>query len=405
MVKGSVQAELSQSSDSHQRLLKWISLLWSGMFFITPYYEHSWRVWAGFAAVYAVFLLIYFGIAEASRPLMARVLLGLMFALGYVWFPFNHSSAGVFVYAAGLLGYVYKEPRAKLAATVFAGIVGLEIAAVAVEVHMMHLSMEWVENIAFYIVVIGLSNFAYSRQMMASAQLKRANQEIERLAQTAERERIARDLHDLLGHTLTVIAIKADLANRVFELDPERARQEISEVEATARKALAEVREAVAGYRATGLAAEIAQARRALAAAGVQLTTNLEPVRVPDELLTTLCLVLREAVTNVVRHARATICRLEMLQTEAGLRLVVEDDGVGELRAEGNGLRGMRERVGAEGGRMEVRSGRRTGTRLEVELPFEGENGREMSVAEAAPVGVEEGRKASEGRLGGLIEA
>ena len=157
---------------------------------------------------------------------------------------------------------------------------------------------------------------AYSRHVLASEQLVQANQEIEHLTQVAERERIARDLHDLLGHTLTVIVLKSDVANRLFTAQPDLAHREIAEVEATARKALAEVREAVAGYRAEGLAAEILHARRAFASAGVQLTTDIEYFFLSSAHTNMLCLILREAVTNVIRHAvrRSAISRCTAME-------------------------------------------------------------------------------------------
>lgn len=351
----------------HERAIQWVSLLWSAFFFIQPYYKHSVRVWLGFALFYAVFLTLYWAVVVLRNRWSQRAT-ALLFVLAFVYFPLNHSAGGLFVYPAVLLAFVTREPRAGRAAAKFATILGAEILGVFLEVYLLKLPMDWAENITFYIVVLGVSNFAYARQLMASDQLKLAHQEIERLAQTAERERIARDLHDLLGHTLTVIAIKADLANRVFSLDPAMAQREISDVEQTARRALAEVREAVAGYRGEGLPSEIAQARRTLAAAGVQLTTNVEPLPLPQDVLNTLCLALREAVTNVVRHARATMCVLELKGTDTGVRLCLEDNGSGGAVVEGSGLRGMRERVSQLGGRMTTEQREGGGLRLIVEL-------------------------------------
>lgn len=355
-------------ADNHERVILWVSLLWSGFFFIVPFARHSVQVWVWFALFYSVFLLLYFGIAFL-RNRWSRVLLSVLFALGYVYFPFNHSAVGVFVYPAVMLPFVIREPRAAVAARRFGFILALQIAGIFLEVKLLKLPLDWAENITFYIVVLGLSNFSYSRQLLASDQLKRANQEIERLAQTAERERIARDLHDLLGHTLTIIAIKSDLANRIFASDPVRAQQEISDVEQTARHALAEVREAVAGYRGEGLQTEINRARQTLSAAGVQLTTSIETVPLSTDVLNTLCLVLREAVTNIVRHAKATVCVLELKRTEEGVRLLLQDNGhAGEIQ-EGSGLRGLRERVTQLHGQLLLATGRDGGLRLLVDLP------------------------------------
>ena len=172
--------------------------------------------------------------------------------------------------------------------------------------------------------------------------LERANSEIERLSKEAERERIARDLHDLLGHTLTVITIKLDLARRLLsheflshdlglDLDRNvvRARNEIAEAEQTARNALAEVREAVSGYRAEGLGAEVNRARQSLLSANVKLTTSLAPVNLSPRQVNVLCLALREAVTNIVRHAHATVCHVALFEKDSTIHFTIEDNGLG----------------------------------------------------------------------------
>jgi two-component system sensor histidine kinase DesK len=222
-------------------------------------------------------------------------------------------------------------------------------------------------------MVIGGGNIYYAEQRRAGIKLRAVLEENVALAAVAERERIARDLHDVLGHTLSVIVLKAELAGRLISLDPARAAQEMADVERTSRAALAEIREAIGGYRSRGLAAEIDAARRTLDAAGVTLVTETKPDRDtlnPQE-ETALALALREAVTNIVRHARAKTCRLCFV-TEAGQsRLVVEDDGHHGAVREGNGLRGMRERIESLGGHFSLECGvsQNHGTRLTIDLP------------------------------------
>jgi two-component system sensor histidine kinase DesK len=209
------------------------------------------------------------------------------------------------------------------------------------------------------------------------------------LAAVAERERIARDLHDVLGHTLSVIVLKAELANRLLthptNPDAVRAAIEIADVERTARTALAEVREAIGGYRARGLAAEIESARRTLDTAGVRLIVgnDAEGTAIPSLTMpnltvglsaaeeTVLALALREAVTNIVRHSRATTCTLRFVADSGVRRLVVEDNGQHPVTREGNGLRGMRERVEAIGGQLRLECDH--GTRLLITLPLHAE--------------------------------
>ncbi len=355
--------------EGHNRIFQYVSLLYSAFFFETPYYHPSAGQWLGFAAFYATFLFLYFGISMV-RERWRKVMLVSLFLLGFVYVPFNRSAAGIFVYAVVMYGFTLREPRTLVAFRRFATVLVLQIGGMFLEAYLFHLSYDVMQSVTFWMVVLGISNFAYSRQQLVSDQLRLANAEIERLAEQGERERIARDLHDLLGHTLTVIVLKSDIANRMFKLDPEMAHREIGEVEQTARKALQEVREAVVGYRAEGFVAEVTQARRALTAAGVQMTTNIEPELLTEAQVNTMCLALREGVTNVARHARATVCNLELKLEEEQVRLTIQDNGAGELREEGSGLRGMRERLSALGGQLQLERQRGGGTLLTIAVPF-----------------------------------
>jgi two-component system sensor histidine kinase DesK len=186
------------------------------------------------------------------------------------------------------------------------------------------------------------------------------------LALVAERERVARDVHDVLGHSLTVVTVKAELAERLVDLDPERAKAELAEIQALSRQALAEIRETVGGLRQARLDNELASARTALAGAGIEAHVPDDPAAVDPRHRTVLAWVLREATTNVVRHSDADACWVELDSD----RLTVRDDGRGlGGRPEGNGIRGLRERVEAAGGRLSLETGREGhGTVLEVRL-------------------------------------
>lgn len=183
-------------------------------------------------------------------------------------------------------------------------------------------------------------------------------------ALVAERERVARDVHDVLGHSLTALSVKAELAARLIDIDPARAKQELESIQSTARQALAEVRATVGGLRAGNLEAELAAAPRVLADAGITTTVEGSVADTDPRHRALLAWVLRESVTNVVRHAQARSVLIEL--GPAGI--AVTDDGSGCDGAEGNGLRGMRERVTGVGGTLAV--GPATpGTRVEVALP------------------------------------
>jgi two-component system sensor histidine kinase DesK len=216
--------------------------------------------------------------------------------------------------------------------------------------------------------LIGVQNVTRSAQI---AELKLARAEIDALARIAERERIARDLHDLLGHSLSIIALKSELAQRVADDDPERAKQELGDVQTVAREALAEVRVAVRGYRVgsgAGLRFELDNAERALEAAGVRLVCETDPAIIAPLLDATregaLALALREAVTNVVRHAQARTCEITFFVDGRHYGLSIADDGQGAQGRPGHGLWSMRARIESLGGRFERMRGAGTRWRL-----------------------------------------
>jgi two-component system sensor histidine kinase DesK len=188
-----------------------------------------------------------------------------------------------------------------------------------------------------------------------SIALGRANEQIRELAITEERTRVARDLHDVLGHSLTVISVKAELASRLAEVDAARAGQEIGDVHRLARDALAEVRATVAGYREGSLAAELAGARSALTAAGIEPDLPSGADEVTGARRPLFGWALREGVTNVVRHSGATLCRVTLTSKS----IEIADDGVGPvaddgLKVGGHGLVGLGERVSAAGAKLSV---------------------------------------------------
>lgn len=184
----------------------------------------------------------------------------------------------------------------------------------------------------------------------------------ERTAVVAERERLARDVHDVLGHSLTVLTVKSELAERLVDLDPERAKGEIADMQRIARSALNEVRATVGGLRSPSLESELLAARTALTAARIDPHLPADIDVVEEDMRPLFAWVLREAVTNVVRHSGAAHCRVDL-----GPRMIsVADDGGGFTGGVGNGLRGLIDRVHGVGGRLDVGPGETAGTRLVV---------------------------------------
>ncbi|SCG72915.1 two-component system, NarL family, sensor histidine kinase DesK [Micromonospora siamensis] len=213
-------------------------------------------------------------------------------------------------------------------------------------------------TIFFAVLLASLAMFGVSRLAQRNAELQAAQAEIRRLAVAEERARTARDLHDILGHSLTVVAVKAELAGRLLELDPARAATEIADVERLAREALADVRGTVGAYRGVGLGTELAGARSALTAAGIRAELPDGLPELPAERDELFGWAVREGVTNVVRHSGARRCEIRVTATAVEVR----DDGrgpVAESDAAGHGLVGLRERASRLNAGVTV--GRRSG--------------------------------------------
>lgn len=346
----------------------YIWLVYSLFFLIDPVERHTRTAWVEFAIAYAIFLGCYFGMIFSRTQRGKMGFLAGMALLGAVYFRYNPGAGGMFIYTAALAPFVAESISFGVGA-----IVASAVMCVAEGIYLGYTGWAWGICAAFC-VTIGAANMVAAQRMRAGRKLGLAYEEIAHLSRVAERERIARDLHDVLGHTLSVVVLKSELAGKVMDRDPERARREIGEVEQIARKALSEVREAISGYRADGLAAEIERAQKALDAAGVKLEVTDQPPQLEAAAETVLSLIVREAVTNIVRHAQARHCRVSVKSLGDATSLIVEDDGRGGVREEGNGLRGMRERAESLGGRLLVESG--AGTRLLVEIPAQATAGR-----------------------------
>jgi two-component system sensor histidine kinase DesK len=334
-----------------------------GFFLIDPIMDHAGAVtWALTALGLILFLTMYFTLFWVCGWKVIAISLGVAI-LGMAYLPFNSGASCFFIYAASFLAFEEKE------STSFKYIAGIACVLI-LELYLLHKPyVAWFVDVGL-LLIIGTLNVYFSQRGREQKKLIRAQEEIEHLAKIAERERIARDLHDVLGHTLSVIVLKSELATKLVERDPARAKAEMADVEQTARMALAEVRQAIGGYRSNGLVAELAQARATLETAGITVECDQNPVELQATQESVLALAVREAVTNVVRHADAARCRLELRATDGVCRLSIQDDGRGGSQQEGNGLTGMRERVEALGGTL--RRETKGGTRLHITLPLQG---------------------------------
>ncbi|EGF91914.1 histidine kinase family protein [Asticcacaulis biprosthecium C19] len=185
-------------------------------------------------------------------------------------------------------------------------------------------------------------------------ELIRARAQAEALAVMGERERISRDLHDIVGHAFSTVVLKSDLASRVIDGEPERARSELEAINAVGREALQEIRSAIRGLNQSTLIAATGHVRALLEAADIQLTFSNTAGPLPPPLEHAVAMVMREAVTNVVRHAGATACTIDIRRDHATLCLEIRDDGRGGTIVFGNGLDGISRRGGDLGGTVAI---------------------------------------------------
>ena len=351
-------------SGKRHDLWDFVWIAYSFFFFIEPIVRHNRAYWIGFAGFYAIFFAIYAGMVFTRKRWQHYALLAAWGVLGALYFPKHNEASGTFIFVAAFVPFVTES------LVIGVSTIAMACSAIAAEGFLLHINpWSWVFS-AVICLIVGGTNLFTSQRVRANAKLEMAHEEIEQLAKMAERERIARDLHDVLGHTLSVIVLKSELAGRLFQRDPQRAAAEIADVEMISRKALTEVREAIRGYRAEGLAAELKRAQSTLDAAGVTLVCEEKPPVLNPAVESVVSLVVREAVTNIVRHAHASQCSMIFSAQNGHTSLVIEDDGRGGLRSDGNGIRGMRERVEALGGRFTVEGNR--GTRLTILVPTAG---------------------------------
>jgi two-component system, NarL family, sensor histidine kinase DesK len=304
-------------------------------------------------------LCVYF--YEGPNTVRLRYVAG-VFALAYIVAPWNFSSLGYLIFGFFMIVYLVTTWQATV-------VIGMSIAAFMLEMWLFGAnggSMVSALVPAVTLAVIAVfTAYAHKHQK----DMRRSQEEITRLATLAERERIGRDLHDLLGHTLSVVALKSELARKLIDRDIEAARTEITEVERVARDSLAQVRNAVSGIRSTALSAELLAATALLQAQGVKVNCEAENVKLPHDRETVLALSLREAATNVRRHSGARVVTIRLRKESAAVIMEVADDGRGGRIVPGNGLNGMRERLDTVGGSLTLWPNPAGGTLLRASIP------------------------------------
>jgi two-component system sensor histidine kinase DesK len=311
-------------------------------------------------AAFAVCWLVIPAVINATRPLL--VVYGLMVGLFLAELPFAHAAT----FVMGVFLTIILIARFGARGTPIVVLLALASLFVPPAIPSWHTSFggAFSDVTPVAIPVAALLTYSTIRAMENQRALAEAQTELARLAAENERFRIARDLHDLLGHSLTTITVKAGLASRLGAVDTDRALVEIAEVETLARQTLADVRTAVTGYREVTLAGELANGRELLRAAGVSVDLPHAVDVVAPEHQELFGWVVREGLTNVVRHAHANSCAVRLSRS----CVEITDDGSGGSFVAGNGLGGLRERVVAAGGVVEAGPSRPTGWKLRVSM-------------------------------------
>lgn len=332
----------------------WVGLLWPGV--------SQERLIVGTAISLAFVLFVFRGMWHDDWGV--HVYSVALFCLCYFALPFTSASV-VFLFNPGFEA----SKQRLLTSSVLRAIATLFAIWLTYSLDQLYFDGLFVSIIMLLVLFSFGGDYFYVRYVAQQDALLKSEDEVEALARTAERERIARDLHDLLGHTLSGIRIKAELAGRLMDTDSQRAADEIRQVEQMARASLQQVRATVSGYHEGGIAMEINAARNLLSSAGMEfrpVTTE----QVPNRLESLLAFVLREGVTNIVRHANATEVDLSLSRKGDVLNLTLADNGDGLKGEPGHGVTGIKVRARAEGGVARWRSScSYPGTVMEVSLP------------------------------------
>jgi two-component system sensor histidine kinase DesK len=330
------------------------------------------RTWA-IVVLTAVFVLVY-ALVLPSSAVLARL------GRGSVAGPLAALTAiAIAVLALGapdafvtLFVYVVAVAGMRLPVRAAAGVLAAVLVVVGIGMWLGDAADGTIASLEIVILSIGAMMAAFGRKIVANRELHEAREELAVLAVSEERLRIARDLHDLLGHSLSVIALKSELASRLIERDPVSAAREIEDIRNVTRDALAEVRGAVHGYRTQGLSDALERAETALTAAGIACELERPSRALPPDVESVLAWAVREGTTNVVRHSGAGHCSIRVRAGEDAAAVEVLDDGrASNAIGGGSGLAGLAERADRVQGTLEAGARPAGGFRLRLSVPLQ----------------------------------
>lgn len=310
---------------------------------------------------------LYFASEHGSFSYWIALQMVIIFILSYLYNPYNLFMG---FFTANFIGYYTNSVKFKIS-LIFLAII--EIIPMILNIGERH-PREYLFLFPFIVIML-MSPFgirSMNKHQQLELKLDEANEHIKVLVKREERMRIARDLHDTLGHTLSLITLKSQLVERLITKDPQHAQFEAKEIERTSRAALRQVRELVSDMRAVSVAEELLEVQVILDSADITsyFEGDAKLTGIPDLTQNILSLCLREAITNIVKHSRAKNCTVRIEQKMAYVTLIISDDGIGlhEDHHDGNGLKGMVERLSLIGGSLEVSSVK--GTTLTVTIPI-----------------------------------
>lgn len=329
--------------------IPYLSLAYLAIFFVNLYFDpvSGLRLVAVILAL-MMFLVCYFRAHWVHGEQLVVCIAGI-FGIGVAMAQINFGASVFFVYAAVFCAQ-FKTHRSALGALIFVICsIGL-FSAVAQQS-----SYFWIPAILFSFI-IGLMTVHQAEVDRKNKALKLSEQQIEALAKTAERERIGRDLHDILGHSLSVITLKSELASKMIDkgIALDKIREEIKAVEELSRETLAQVRGAVVGYNQATIDTELLHAHVATKAADIQLITNIDALALTQDIESQLALIMREAITNIVRHASTEKAWVALKNHDNVIELIIKDQGSMTDYKENSGLNGMRQRIAKLGGEMHI---------------------------------------------------
>jgi len=349
--------------------------IWT-LFAILPFYfifQWSTTVEMVTGIILSIFFFISYRFAFISKGWVRYFWTSILIIISVIM-----SSFFTYVYFAFFLAYLIGNFQNKAAFISFYTI-HLVSSAIAFNINFVTPHDLFIKQLPFIVIILisviflPLNIKSRKKRELLEEQLAFANKRIADLIVQEERQRIARDLHDTLGQKLSLIGLKSDLARKIIEKDPEKARSELKDIQQTARMALNEVRKLVSNMRGIRLKEEICHVKEIFEAAGIAIIIDGDYVlsKVPLFVENILSMCLKEAVTNVVKHSQATKCHISINQTYKEITIIIEDNGIGinsdELNDRGNGLLGMKERLEFVNGNLKIESN--NGVKVIIQIP------------------------------------